>query len=99
MKILVKRKTMNDVHQIVRNTYNYIAEKYYRRYHEYSPFFLKFSKNFLKLLPKKAKILDLGCGPGRDAKYFSLEGYEVIGVDFSEKCLKLLEKSPLMLIF
>ena len=83
---------MNDVHQIVRNTYNHIAEKYYQRYHKYSPFFLKFSKIFLKLLPERATILDLGCGPGRDAKYFSLEGYEVIGVDFSGNMLKIARK-------
>ncbi|MDN5332320.1 MAG: hypothetical protein PWP45_1545 [Tepidanaerobacteraceae bacterium] len=36
---------------------------------------------FLKWLPKGTKILDLGCGSGRDTKYFLENGYEVIAVD------------------
>lgn len=80
---------MSDPHQLVRNTYNTIAKKYHQCYGRQSEFFLKFSKAFMKLLPEKAKILDLGCGPGRDAKYFSKKGYEVVGVDFSEKMLQI----------
>ena len=40
---------------------------------------------FLKVLPKKAHILDFGCGSGRDAKYFQKHGYQVTAVDGSEK--------------
>lgn len=83
---------MNDVHKIVQTGYNKIASKYYQRYGKYSPFFLKFSKEFIKLLPKKAKILDLGCGAGRDAKYFSEKGHDVIAVDFSSEMLKIAKK-------
>ncbi len=43
---------------------------------------------FLSFLPKSAKILDLGCGPGRDVNYFLEEGYNAIGIDFSEKMIK-----------
>ena len=32
---------------------------------------------FLSFLPAKAKILDFGCGSGRDTKYFIDNGYEV----------------------
>lgn len=43
---------------------------------------------FLKALPKKAHILDFGCGSGRDSKYFLEQGYRVTAVDGSEKmCL------------
>ena len=40
----------------------------------------------LDLPPKK--ILDVGCGHGRDAKYFSEKGYRVEGIDLSDKLLE-----------
>ena len=39
---------------------------------------------FLELLPEGAKILDFGCGSGRDTKYFLNRGYQVDAVDGSE---------------
>lgn len=43
---------------------------------------------FLSYLPSHAKILDFGCGAGRDTKYFLEKGYEVNPVDGSkEMCL------------
>lgn len=44
-------------------------------------------KKFLSYFPKKSRILDLGCGPGRDAQYFSALGYSVVGVDLSQAML------------
>jgi SAM-dependent methyltransferase len=44
---------------------------------------------FLKYLPPKAKILDLGCGSGRDTKYFLKKGYDVFTVDGSIEMVKL----------
>lgn len=38
---------------------------------------------FLALLPPKAKILDLGCGAGRDTKAFAERGYSVTAIDGS----------------
>ncbi len=40
---------------------------------------------FLKNLPKCGEILDLGCGSGRDTKYFSGMGYNVTAIDASEE--------------
>lgn len=45
-------------------------------------------KEFLKLLPKGGKILDLGCGSGRDSMNFMKLGYEVIAVDGAKKLAK-----------
>lgn len=43
---------------------------------------------FEKYLPRGGKILDLGCGSGRDSKYFLSQGYEVVSVDGSEEICK-----------
>ena len=44
---------------------------------------------FEKYLPKSGKILDVGCGSGRDALYFSELGYEVEAFDNSEKLVEM----------
>lgn len=36
---------------------------------------------WLSRLPKRARLLDLGCGGGQDAHYLWQEGYDVIGLD------------------
>lgn len=39
----------------------------------------------------KGKVLDAGCGPGRDSKILSDEGFDVKGVDLSEEMISLAE--------
>jgi len=39
--------------------------------------------SFVTLLPRGGRILDLGCGPGRDLVAFQKMGFEVLGVDAS----------------
>lgn len=45
-------------------------------------------RRFLRHLPKNAKILDAGCGPGRDALAFHLQGYNVLGFDAAHQMVK-----------
>lgn len=45
-------------------------------------------EKFISLLPTKAKIIDIGCGSGRDAKIFTTAGIDVLGIDF---CSNLIE--------
>lgn len=45
-------------------------------------------KPFLKLVPKDGKILDLGCGSGRDSMNFMKLGYEVTFVDGAKELAK-----------
>ncbi len=44
--------------------------------------------DFLGLLDKKAHILDLGCGSGRDSRYFTQQGYQTTSMDGSLELVK-----------
>ncbi len=81
------------------NAYNKIAELY--AYYNYNKL-LQFQLNkFISLLPGK-KVLDAGCGPGRDVAYFLEEGLSVIGIDASlgmiEAAKKRVEKGTFFLM-
>ncbi len=67
-------------------TYNKFA-KIYADYTAHK--LLQFQLNkFISLLPKKANVLDAGCGAGRDVSYLLEEGLDVIGIDIAEKLLE-----------
>lgn len=44
---------------------------------------------FIDLLPRGAKILDVGCGPGRDVKTFRELGFDAMGIDGSHAMIEL----------
>ncbi len=43
--------------------------------------------------PKRAKILDLGCGSGFSMEVLTERGYDVVGVDISDKMLKFAKEA------
>ena len=45
-------------------------------------------ERFAKMLPVGSRILDFGCGSGRDTKYFLEEGYRVEATDGSSELCK-----------
>ena len=51
--------------------------------------FREMQDEFLSRLKPAGIILDLGCGSGRDSKYFLNQGYEVVAVDGSEEICKI----------
>ncbi len=72
-------------------TYNKIAKTYSK---------ITFNKinqchlnKFISMLPKKAKVLDAGCGSGKDVQYFKDYRIEVIGIDAAEKMIKEAKKN------
>lgn len=50
--------------------------------------FTKIQNLFIESLPKGARILDFGCGSGRDTKYFLEQGYQVDAMDGSIELCK-----------
>lgn len=48
---------------------------------------------FLKQLPSGCKLLDLGCGSGRDSAYFSSLGFAVTALDGSTELCKLAKEN------
>lgn len=78
-------------HELTKNSYDSTAFEYAKNV---STFHNKeVADIFLKFLSLKAKILDLGCGPGRDAKIFSDIGLQVTGIDFSPQMIEIAKKT------
>ena len=50
-------------------------------------------EKFITLLPPKAKIIDIGCGSGRDAKLFTNMGASVLGIDFSSNLIDIAKRT------
>ena len=48
--------------------------------------------NFISLLPKNARILDVGCGSGKDVQYFIDYGFQAVGIDASENMIREAKK-------
>lgn len=47
--------------------------------------FASMQQRFLKHIPQHGRILNFGCGSGRDTKYFLEHGYSVDTIDGSEE--------------
>jgi 2-polyprenyl-3-methyl-5-hydroxy-6-metoxy-1,4-benzoquinol methylase len=79
--------------KIVEKGYQKIAEKYHSKRLESSRS-LEMLKKIIKRMPKKGKVLDVGCGGGYPvAKFFANLGYDVTGVDFSSEMIKIAKKT------
>lgn len=51
--------------------------------------FTEMQDTFLEYISKGGRILDFGCGSGRDTKYFISKGYDVDATDGSEELCKI----------
>jgi 8-oxo-dGTP diphosphatase len=72
------------------NSYDASANQYKKNTESLHPHIE--AKQFIEKLPEQATILDIGCGPGRDAKIFQELGFEVTAIDFSAKMIELARK-------
>ncbi|MEM3364753.1 MAG: class I SAM-dependent methyltransferase [Candidatus Micrarchaeia archaeon] len=68
------------------------AEYAKRHLHDYQ---LRPLRIFTRMLKDKGRILDAGCGPGRDLKYFISKGYNAIGIDLCDHFIEHARRSGL----
>lgn len=80
------KENLTDVNKTL-DYYNKNVANYYKQ--TASVDFADTQNQFLHLLPKKALILDFGCGSGRDSLAFLKQGYNVEAIDGSEKMCKI----------
>ena len=67
--------------------YNSHAEAYYDS--TYCIELQELYEKFLRYIPENGRIVDLGCGSGRDVKWFRDHGYIAYGLDASEELVKI----------
>lgn len=79
--------------QITKKSYDATALEYSAKVAQFLP--KEEIEKFFSFLSPQAKILDIGCGCGRDAKQFSDAGFQVIGIDFSEKMIEIAKQRGL----
>jgi cyclopropane fatty-acyl-phospholipid synthase-like methyltransferase len=68
---------------VVESGYDVIAKEY-QRWSANDVIRTEFLSRFMKLIPEKGKVLDLGCGAGVACKYLSDEKFTVFGADLSQ---------------
>lgn len=73
------------------NSYNVSATHYAENTADLHP--QEEAQKFINLLPSCARVIDVGCGPGRDAKIFSDHGIEVVGIDFSPNMIQIAKQN------
>lgn len=68
--------------------YEEIAADYRRRRSAVQPWMERALASLRAILPPPARLLDLGCGPGRDLAFLRSAGYRVIGLDATAAMLR-----------
>lgn len=73
--------------EATKRTYEDTAKEYTEKVAERIPHLE--IKEFAGMLPQSARMLDIGCGSGRDAKEFLNLGMNVVGIDFSCQLIQI----------
>src|SRR3989338_6251916 len=72
----------------LKDTYNKIAEDWSRD-HSGDTWWIEGADKFSSFLKPGDSILDAGCGVGLNSEYLIKKGFNVLGIDFSEKMLEI----------
>jgi SAM-dependent methyltransferase len=75
----------DDVRATTASAYDQIVEDFVRRNTEVEADFAAFRARFVNGVRRGGRVADLGCGPGRDARFFLENDLEVVGMDASRQ--------------
>ena len=76
---------MEELKQQIMDTYNEIADDFDpTRPHPWPE-----TVEFVKTVEECSRVIDLGCGNGRNSVYLAQQGLQVVGVDFAINMLKI----------
>src|SRR3989344_5666981 len=75
----------------LKSTYNNIAEDWVKD-HLRDTWWQEGTDAFLSFLPPQSAVLDVGCGGGIKSKYIADKGFQVTGIDFSEKMIEIAKR-------
>ena len=76
----------------IKKVYNQIAEEYVASYGYGNQMSIPALKKFLKFLPKKAQVLDVGCGGGQDSNFLLKNECVPTGIDVSKKMIAIAKR-------
>ena len=94
---LQKDKSLKKM-KVVEEGYDKIADAYYQKRDLFDN--INELREFYKLLPPSARVLDVGCGGGLPVcKFLSNNNCNVIGIDISEKMIELARKNVPQALF
>lgn len=71
--------------------YDKLGQKYTDLYYDDTSD-LGFFEKFVTKLPKGARVLDIGCGPGTFTQHFAAKGFSVTGIDLSTTMIEIARK-------
>ena len=79
--------TSSEKRKIVQDDYNAIADLYAKRYSSID-YCKSYIDKFIADLTGR-DVLDVGCGAGQITNYLTQKGFRVVGLDFSQKILRI----------
>jgi ubiquinone/menaquinone biosynthesis C-methylase UbiE len=86
------RKSFDEIKEsYIENAFNELVDLYHDA-HKHDQTFYPNITEFAALLPRRARVLDVGCGSGGDSKKLVENGLEVIGIDLSRKMISRAKK-------
>lgn len=76
----------------IEHAYDAAAREFENKFSDYAEYIKQVTK-FAELFPKGSSLLDIGCGPGLNAKIFAQKKLSVTGFDISPEMIKLARKN------